>query len=71
MQLTKQLVGKKIVGVGFMRSSDVDEMMWCKCPIVLEMSDGTQIFPMSDEEGNDGGALVVGNLTVAPTSARG
>jgi len=30
---------------------------WYNLPLVIEFTDGTQIIPMADDEGNDGGAL--------------
>jgi len=30
---------------------------WYNLPLVIELTDGTTIIPMADDEGNDGGAL--------------
>ena len=56
----KFLIGKKINNVRYLTS---EEMIDCfgddgyKVPLVIEFTDGSWIFPMSDDEGNDGGAL--------------
>jgi hypothetical protein len=32
-------------------------MGWYSCPIIITLDDGTIIFPTSDDEGNDAGAI--------------
>ena len=55
------LLGKKIVKVEYMSSEEADKGMWYSRPVRIILDDGTNIFPMSDDEGNDGGALWLGN----------
>ena len=50
-------IDKKIVAIEWMSTDELDEMMWNKAPICLKLDDGTYIFPLADDEGNDGGAL--------------
>ena len=50
-------LGKTIVKVEWMASGEVDDMMWNKSPMCLKLDDGSWIFPLADDEGNDGGAL--------------
>ena len=51
------LVGKKIKEVRYMTDEEATEAMWYNKPLVIIFEDGTYIFPMADDEGNDGGAL--------------
>ena len=52
------LVGRKIVKVQYMIDSDANHAGWYRRPIMLVLDDGTLIYPQSDDEGNDGGALM-------------
>ena len=62
----KLLLNKKIVAVEWMKESERDEIGWSDRPICLKLDDGTWIFPMRDDEGNDGGALAVGEAETLP-----
>ena len=42
------------------------EIDWHSRPVCMQLDDGTWIFPMADDEGNDGGALAVGNSETLP-----
>lgn len=53
----KHLVGRKIVGVGYMAPEDAKEAGWHERPLCLELSDGTTLYLQSDDEGNGPGAL--------------
>ena len=53
----KMLVGKTVKSVSYLTEKEAEEMGWSMRPVVIEFTDGTQIFPMRDDEGNDGGAL--------------
>ena len=55
------LLGKKIVKVEYMSSEEADKGMWYSRPVRIILDDGTNILPMSDDEGNDGGALWLGS----------
>ena len=57
----KLLLGKKIIKVEYMSSKEADKGMWYSRPVRIILDDGTNILPMSDDEGNDGGALWLGN----------
>ncbi len=54
------LVGKTIKTARYLNK---EELIGCfgddtyKAPLVIEFTDGSWIFPMSDDEGNNGGAL--------------
>jgi hypothetical protein len=54
----EQLVGRKIVNVMYMDNESSEEMGWDgRRGVVIELDDGTQLFPMQDDEGNGPGAL--------------
>lgn len=56
---TDALVGKTIKRVQFMTDSDVKALMWYKAPMMIELTDGTLLWPQSDAEGNSGGTWVI------------
>ena len=62
----KLLVGKKIVKVQWMNNEEIEEIGWSSKPVCMQLDDGTWIFPMMDDEGNDGGALAVGESETLP-----
>jgi len=51
------LVGKKIKAVRYMTDAEATESMWYNKPLIIVFEDDSYIFPMADDEGNDGGAL--------------
>jgi len=51
------LKGKTVETVEYMSDDEMEGMMWNQKPLCIKFTDGTWIFPMSDDEGNDGGAL--------------
>lgn len=57
----KMLVGRKIVGTRYLTKAEKESLGWHSRPIVLILDDGTLIFPATDDEGNDGGALFTTN----------
>lgn len=57
----KLLLGKRIIKVEYMGSKEAEDTMWHNRPVRIILDDGTNILPMSDDEGNDGGALWLGN----------
>ena len=56
----KMLLGKKIVKVEYIPVKETDKMMWDYQPISFLLDNGTWVYPMADDEGNEAGALVVG-----------
>lgn len=63
------LVGRKIVKVQYMTDKNAEESMWYRRPILLVLDDGTIVYPQSDDEGNNGGALTcesTGDWTILP-----
>ena len=51
------LVGRKIVIVRYMSEDERASMGWSNRPIVLQLDDGNMLYPSSDDEGNDAGAI--------------
>ena len=60
-KIEKQLCGRTIVSVRYMTPQEAESSGWYYQPILLILDDGTAICPMSDDEGNDGGALWIAN----------
>ena len=68
-QLAAQLlVGKTIKKVTYMTAKEQDSFMWNQSAVVIELNDGTLLWPSADDEGNDAGALFTTNknLPVIP-----
>lgn len=53
----KLLLGRKIVQVRYTTDTELDALGWDRACVVLQLDDGTALFPAMDDEGNDGGAL--------------
>jgi hypothetical protein len=51
------LVGKTIKSVRYLTREEYLNLGWHSSPVVLELEDGTLLFPSSDDEGNGAGAL--------------
>ena len=57
----EQLLNRKIVGVRYMTTEEMEDLGWYCRPIVLTLDNGNMIYPSADDEGNDGGALFTCN----------
>ena len=53
----KAYQGKKIVNVQYMSDEEREAYGWAHRPMVIFFDDGSYLFPMSDDEGNEAGAL--------------
>ena len=51
------LLNRKIVIVKYMSEKETNEMYWHKSTVCMKLDSGVWIYPSSDDEGNDGGAL--------------
>ena len=51
------MVGKKIIRVRWLHKPEYEAMGWFRSAIVLQLDDGTLLFPSRDDEGNGAGAL--------------
>ena len=56
-KISSELVGKTIAKIEYLSPKEGEEMMWYKLPLAIIFTDGSWIFPMADDEGNDGGPL--------------
>ena len=56
-KIKKKLVGRRIVSVHYMNDEEAEICGFYKKPLVIQLDDGSLIYPMSDDEGNDGGAM--------------
>lgn len=56
-KLGKILVGKTIKKVQYLSREDAQKMGWYKRPLVIVFTDGSFIYAMRDDEGNDAGAM--------------
>ena len=56
-KVAKNLVGKKITRVEYMTEIEMEDNMWYKRPIAIQLDNKYWLIPMMDDEGNDGGAL--------------
>ena len=54
---TKLLVGRTIVSAHYMSEAECTNMGWDSSCLVIQLDDGTLIFPSQDDEGNGPGAL--------------
>lgn len=65
-KVAKELVGKVIVAVRYLTEEEREELGWYNRSIVIQLNDGTLIWPSQDDEGNDAGALFT-TLAKLPT----
>lgn len=56
-EVSDLLVGRKIVKVEWMSSEDANQCDWYSRPPCLLLDNGVWIYPMADDEGNNGGAF--------------
>jgi hypothetical protein len=63
------LVGKTIKTVRYMYTAEKKDMAWFKKSLVIFFTDGSFIFPSSDNEGNDAGTFFTSfkGMEVIPT----
>jgi len=54
---TQALSGKTIREVRYMDDDERDAFGWSKRGLVIIFTDGSSIIPMSDDEGNEAGAV--------------
>ena len=52
-----KILGAKIVKVEYFSSREAKESMWYNRPVVFLLDNGIWLYPMRDDEGNDGGAM--------------
>ena len=64
-----KLVGRRIVAVRYMTDKERRKHWWSKSAVIIKLDDGSALYPMSDDEGNDAGAIATtyDGLLVIPT----
>lgn len=65
-QFNKACLGQKIVKIKSMTPQAADEQGLYERPAILVLENGTEIYALSDPEGNGVGALVVGDFLLPP-----
>jgi hypothetical protein len=53
----KKLVGRKIVESRYMTKAECLDLEWYDRTVIITLDDGTTLYPSSDDEGNNSGAL--------------
>tara|TARA_R100000353_G_scaffold175083_1_gene144504 strand:- start:1460 stop:1720 length:261 start_codon:yes stop_codon:yes gene_type:complete len=68
-KINKELLGRKITKIEYLTQDELDDNMWDKSPIAIELDNRIWLVPMADDEGNDGGSIStnIKNLSVIPT----
>lgn len=56
-KISKALVGKTITKVEYLSKKEMDDWMWYKTPIAIQLDNKEWLIPMADDEGNDGGSI--------------
>lgn len=56
-KIKKKLVGRRIIHVRYMSDHEAESCGFSNKPLVLILDNGAMLYPMRDDEGNDGGAL--------------
>ena len=55
--ITKLLVGRKIVAVRYMNDEEMENHGWYNRALLIQLDDGTVIYPSRYDEGSGAGAL--------------
>lgn len=68
-QAASVLEGRTIKKVRYLDEDELRSLYWGSTAIVLELDDGTLVFPSRDDEGNEAGALYTTNedVSIVPT----
>ena len=57
---TLGLIGRKIVAIRWMTTQETEQLGYIGAsPVIILLDDGTRLIPQMDDEGNDGGAVLV------------
>ena len=56
-RIQKNLIGRTITKVEYMTEIEMEDNMWYKRPIAIQLDNKYWIIPMMDDEGNDGGSM--------------
>ena len=53
----KPLIGRTITKIGYLTQSEMNRLGWYASAFVIQLDDGTLLYPSADDEGNGAGAL--------------
>ena len=69
VQAASVLEGRTIKKVRYLDEDELRSLYWRSTTIVLELDNGTLVFPSCDDEGNEAGALYTTNedVSIVPT----
>ena len=56
-KISKNLIGRKITKIMYMDKEEMEDNLWHKRPVSIELDGKYWLVPMMDDEGNDGGAI--------------
>ena len=56
-KVAKNLVGRTITKVEYIGDDEMEDNMWYKKPIAIQLDNKEWLIPVMDDEGNDGGAI--------------
>ena len=56
---TRALKGRGIVKARYMTDKEAENFGWISRPVVLILDNGAYVIVQSDDEGNDGGAVLI------------
>jgi hypothetical protein len=56
-KISKHLVGRTITKVEYIGDDEMEDNMWYKKPIAIQLDNKEWLIPVMDDEGNDGGAI--------------
>lgn len=51
------LLGRKIIGVSYMNNDEQEATGFFHKALVIQLDNGTLLYPSADDEGNDAGAI--------------
>lgn len=54
---TKDLIGRTITGIRYQTDEEMDDHLWDRPAIVIEVDHAIKLYPSRDEEGNGPGEL--------------
>ena len=52
-----RLEGRTIVSVRYLKKEEMEDMGLYQRPLVMQLDDGSLLYPSKDDEGNDGGTM--------------
>jgi hypothetical protein len=55
----RALLGRRITGVRYMTAAEAEAFGWRYRPLVIDLDDGSAVFPIADEAMNEAAALLV------------